>query len=69
MSKLVEEIQKIQSLKGLSDTQLARAIGLDLSTWSKIKNGVRPPGGKFLRALAKAFPELHLTILDYMSGN
>ncbi len=62
-SRLVEDIKRLQTLKGLSDTQLARQIGVDLSTWSKIKSGDRNPGGRFLRGVINAFPELHLSIL------
>jgi len=67
MTALIEDIQKLQTLKGLSDTQLATALDIDLSTWSKIKNGHRPPGGNFLKAIMRTFPELHLAVLDYMA--
>ena len=66
-NNLIDDIQKMQDLKGLSDTQLARQMEIDLSTWSKIKNGKASPGGKFLRHLARAFPELRLAVHEYMT--
>ena len=62
-NNLIEDIKRLQKLKGLSDTQLARQIGVDLSTWSKIKSGKANPGGRFLRGIINAFPELHLSVL------
>lgn len=68
MKELIEEIKKAQSLRGLSDTQMAKEMRVDLSTLSKIKNGKASPGGKFLRALASTYPELRLAVYNYMSG-
>jgi len=48
--------------------QLAESLGVHFSTWSKIKHGHRPPGGKFLKALARTYPELRLAVFEYMSS-
>jgi len=69
LKKLIEEINKMQKLKGLSGRQFSKAIGKDPSLWSKIKNGKALPGGKFLRAVASKFPELRLAVYDYMASS
>lgn len=68
MNNLVEDIKNLQTFRGLSDKELAQKLGVDPSTWSKIKNGHRPPGGKFLRAVAKQFPELRKALMGYLSN-
>jgi transcriptional regulator with XRE-family HTH domain len=68
MNKLIEDIKKVQNLKGLSDAELSRLIGVDASTWSKIKNGKSSPGGRFLRGLTRNFPELRLTVYEFMGS-
>lgn len=68
MNKLIEDIKKVQNLKGLSDAEFSRSIGVDASTWSKIKNGKAPPGGRFLRGIARNFPELRLTVFEFMGS-
>lgn len=65
---LIEDIKRYQALNGLSDGKLAKAIGIDPGLWSKIKNGKASPGGKFLRGIMKAFPELRLTVMKYMEN-
>ena len=66
MTPLIQNIENLQKLKGLNDTQFAEAIGVDLSTWSKVKNGERRPSNNFLRGIVRAFPELHLAVLEEM---
>lgn len=63
MNNLIEDIKRLQTLKGISDAQLSRQAGVDPSTWSKIKSGKANMGGRFLRGLINAYPELHLSIL------
>jgi transcriptional regulator with XRE-family HTH domain len=63
---LIEAITKEQTERGLSDTKLARLLGIDLSTWSRIKRGQRPPGGKFLKAVMTNLPAVSMAVLDYM---
>ena len=43
-------------------------LGVDPALWSKIKNGLVPPGGKFLKAVARTYPELRQAIYDYMAS-
>ncbi len=66
---LIEAIQKEQVERKLNDTQLAKLLGIDISTWSRIRRGERPPGGKFLRAVMSNMPQLALPVLDYMRNN
>jgi len=66
---LIEAIKKEQAGRKLNDTQLARLLEIDLSTWSRIKSGERPPGGKFLKAVMTHLPELALVVIDYMRDN
>ena len=68
LSKLVEEIKKLQQLKGLSDQKFSKAIGMDPGLWSKIKRGLVPPGGKFLMSLASTYPELQLAVHEHMKN-
>jgi len=63
---LIEAIKKEQGERGLNDTKLSALLGIDLSTWSRIKRGVRPPGGKFLTAVMRNLPEIGLVVIDYM---
>ena len=66
---LIEAIRAEQAERELSDTDLAKLLGIDLSTWSRIKRGQRPPGGKFLKAVMSNLPELALQVIDYMRGD
>jgi len=71
-ARLIREIQNYQALNGppgkvLSDAALSRSISMDVSTWSKIKNGKAPPGGKFLRHLSR-IRELRLAVYEYMNN-
>lgn len=68
VEELVEEIKKLQELRGLSDSRFAGSIGVDHSLWSKIKNGKALPGGKFLRGVMRTYPELIIAVNDYMRG-
>jgi len=66
MRNLIEEIKKLQQLKGLSDRKFSQAIGMDPGLWSKIKRGLCPPGGKFLMSVARTYPELQLAVHEHM---
>ncbi len=67
VNNLIEEIKKLQELKGLkSDKDLAAAIGIDAGHWSKIKRGLAQPGGRFLKAIVEKYPELELAVHHYM---
>lgn len=68
MDELVKAIKEQQEKRGLSDGKLSTLLDLNPSTWSKIKRGLKPAsGGKFLTAVAREFPELHLIILKFMT--
>ncbi len=62
MNNLVEAIKKYQANEKLTDGQLGKLLGVDRSTWSKIKSGERNPGMKFLRATAREIPKLQSLI-------
>jgi len=64
---LNQAIENLQKSKGMSDQQFAFSLGVDPSTWSKIKNGHRPPGGIFIRRLSAAYPELRNAVMGYLS--
>jgi len=65
---LFRQIDNIQKLKGLNDKQLAESLGIDSSTVSKIKHGIRQPGRKFIQALSRVYPELRMDIYQYISS-
>jgi transcriptional regulator with XRE-family HTH domain len=65
-TNLIDEIKKLQQLKGLSDQKFSKAIGMDPGSWSRIKRGLVPPGGKFLTAVIQNFPELRLAVHEHM---
>jgi transcriptional regulator with XRE-family HTH domain len=68
MDELVKGIRELQKEKGLSDRQLAILLEIDPGYWSKISRGLAPPnGGKFLKAVAREFPELQNKILQSMT--
>lgn len=59
MNSLIEAIKQQQKREGLTDTELAKRIGLKgRSLWCEIKSGRRQPGLKFLRGIAREFPDL-----------
>ena len=58
MNNLIEAIKQEQKKRGLTDTRLAELLGIDRTTWAKIKGGKRTQGMKFLRAVAREFPDL-----------
>lgn len=66
---LIEAIKLHQKVNGLSDKAFARLVGIDNSTWSRIKSGERNPGGKVLRAIASNIPELQLLVFQYMANS
>lgn len=68
MNDLVESIKVYQAVNGVNDSQFSNLIGVDPSTWSKIKNHERKPGVKFFRGLSR-IPELKKAIANYMAGD
>lgn len=65
MNNLIEAIKQRQSQAKLSDTALALLLGMDRSTWAKIKSGKRNPGIKFLRAVDQRL--MHVEIADTLT--
>ena len=51
VNNFIEAIKQKQRQNELTDTALASLLGIDRSTWSKIKSGTRNPGVKFIRAV------------------
>ena len=62
MNNLIEAIKQRQRQANLNDTALASLLGMDRSTWAKIKSGKRNPGIKFLRAVDQRL--MHVEISD-----
>lgn len=67
MNNLVNEIKNYLAEKGISDGKFTRDMKLDQSTWSYIKSGKHKPGVKFLSAVASNYPELQMTVFQYMA--
>jgi len=63
---LIGAIKKAQESRNLSDTKFAGLLGVDLSTWSRIKRELRPPGRKFLTAVMVNLPELSIDVMYFM---
>lgn len=68
MDALIENTKKLQELRKLTDEEFSGVLGVDRSTWANIKSQRRKPGKKFLKALARLFPELTLDILAYLAS-
>ena len=51
MNSLIEAVKQKQRQDEITDNALASLLGIDRSTWSKIKSGKRNPGMKFIRAV------------------
>lgn len=67
MEELIEAINKYQREKNLNDAQFALLLGIDRSTVSLVKRGLRMPGRKFLQAISCKVPELRRDVMNYMS--
>ena len=66
---LVEALQKEQARRGLNSEQLCRLLGIEGSTWSRIKSGEFHPTRKFLMAVMRRLPGLGLMVVDYMRSD
>jgi transcriptional regulator with XRE-family HTH domain len=64
---LIEAVRQEQANHNLNDTQLSKQLQIDLSTWSRIKRGICPPGAKFLRAVTTRFPHLSNHVIEYLA--
>ncbi len=66
---LVDRIKDAQTQHGWSDGDFAQQLGMSQSVWSRIKNGLRPLDNvRFLRAVARAMPELRWRIAEFIIG-
>lgn len=68
LSELINGIKVCQEKEGMSDSKFASKLQINQSLWSLIKRGTREPGAKVLKAFAREYPELHLSILNYLAG-
>lgn len=66
---LITQTIQLQNLYKLSDGQFAERLKISPSLWSRIKSGTRSPGMKFLNALVKEFPEMELTVYEWIKNN
>ena len=64
--KLLDSIKDAQAKKGWTDGQFSKQLRMNQSQWSRIKSGQREMGLRFLRAVARVFPELQWQIADYV---
>ena len=63
---LIGSIKEAQTQKGWTDGEFSRQLGINQSQWSRIQSGERKMGLRFLRAVARVFPELQWQIADYV---
>lgn len=56
-----EQLVKFRTLAGVTtDDALAKRMGVDPATVSRVLRGKQEPGGKFIAALVAAFPGMDL---------
>lgn len=65
---LVEAVRQHQRREKLTDIALADLLGINHSTWSRIKSGDRRPGVKFLNAILRLYPELSPLVSQYIAN-
>ena len=63
---IVDSIKEAQAKRGWTDGELSRQIGMDGSEWSRIKSRQRTMGLRFIRAIARVFPELQVKLMQYV---
>ena len=64
MNSWVEAVKEKQRQKGLTDDALASLLGIDRSTWSKIKSGKRKPSLMFLFAVNDKLMPVNMFAID-----
>jgi len=67
--KLIEQAMKLQAMYQLSDRAFAKRLQVDPSLWSRVKRGIRPPGMKILTAFVREFPDLSLSVYEYIASH
>lgn len=70
---IIKRLIEIQHEKGMTSTSFAELLGLDKSTWSKVRSGdIQSAGRKILDGALRAFPELaylHVQMLQQRNNN
>ena len=67
--ELKDRIKATQVQHGWNDGAFANELGMSQSVWSRIKCGKRTLDNvRFLRAVARAMPELRWHIAEYIFG-
>ncbi|SFR15417.1 helix-turn-helix domain-containing protein [Desulfoscipio geothermicus] len=64
----INVLEKLQSDKSLSDSQLASKIGVDYSLLWRIKTGRSKPGQKFIAKLLTVFPEIKFEDIFFLEN-
>lgn len=67
-STLVEALRQRQRREKLTDIALAGLLGVNHSTWSRIKSGDRRPGVKVLNAILRLYPEMSPLVSHYIAN-
>ena len=62
MDNLIELIKQKQKAERLKDQEIADAIGVNVTTWRRIKGG-RQYGRKFLDSVKRAFPDIFCPLM------
>ena len=65
---LVDRLVTIQKDNGWYDGRMATELGVERSTWVRIRNGVRQPGQKVLQGVLRRFPELKEDVSLFLSS-
>ena len=70
MSNILEEVKRIQTARGLTDSQVAELLGYkQRENWSRIKLGRAPANEVFVMRAQRAFPELYTTPAEKPQGS
>jgi transcriptional regulator with XRE-family HTH domain len=64
----VEEFEKRQKIKGLTDTELAELMEVNRSQIWRVKRGENHPGENFIAGALKAFPEASFDDLFFLDN-
>lgn len=63
MDKLINAISDLQKKKQLNDADVAEKLGISRIGWLYIRTGQRQAGIKFIKGVAKNYPELTALLL------
>lgn len=68
MDTLINALKQRQEERRINDGELAILLHVHRTTWCYIKSGKRTPGTKFLKAVARVFPELQVLIFAHIAS-